>query len=318
MNTFIITGANSMVGKAVTRRFLGNGDRVIAVVRNPDQLFDFSEKENLRVIKCGMDNYHNLSDLINEKCDGFFHFAWAGTGGTGSDERLNLEIQERNIRNSMSAVFAARVLGCNCFIGAGSQAEYGICEGKITEDYPENPVTEYGKAKLAVKRMGLEYGRTVGMNFIWTRIFSAYGIGNSKKTMIMSVLRKMLDNEKVELTACTQMWDYINVFDVANAYNEIYLHAWGNEVYNIASGTHKPLKDFIYEMKNITNSKSELDFGSVPIPPTGHGFMPEIDRLKGIGWGPKVSFEEGIVEIVNAEFGKEKEWKNSKSILHQY
>lgn len=225
MNKVIITGANSFIGKAVTRKFLENGHKVFAIVRNPEKLVELSSHENLHILKCDMENYHHLPDLVNEECDGFLHFAWAGTGGTGADERLNPEVQERNIKNSLSAVFAARELGCSCFIGAGSQAEYGICEGEISEDYPENPITEYGKAKLAVKRMGMEYGRTVGMKFIWTRIFSAYGVGNSENTMIMSVLRKMLSNQKIALTECTQMWDYINVDDAANAYIYIYIYA---------------------------------------------------------------------------------------------
>ena len=298
MDNLIITGANSMVGKAVTRKFLENGNKVFAVVRNSEKIFDLSRFENLHIVKCDMDNYRNLPGLINEKCDGFLHFAWAGTGGTGSDERLNSAVQERNIKNSLSAVFAARELGCNCFIGAGSQAEYGMCEGEISEDYPENPITEYGKAKLAVKRMGMEYGKTVGMNFIWTRIFSAYGVGNSENTMIMSVLRKMLNNQKVALTECTQMWDYINVSDVANAFMRIYANSSKAGVFNIASGNHKPLKDFIYEMKDILHSKSELEFGKVPVPPTGHGFIPVVDKLKSVDWKPNVSFKEGIAEIV--------------------
>lgn len=69
-------------------------------------------------------------------------------------------------------------------------------------------------------------------------------------------------------------------------------------IYNIASGDYKPLKSFVYEMKNITHSKSELDFGSVPVSPTGHGFIPQINNLKSTGWESKVSFKNGITEIV--------------------
>ncbi len=298
MKTVIVTGANSMVGKAVAKEFLENGYRVIAVVRNPETFTGLSGFANLRIVGCSLDNYSNLPDIVNENCDGFLHFAWAGTGGTGSDERQNITVQESNIKNSFSAVFAARELGCKCFVGAGSQAEYGICEGEISEDYPEKPITEYGKAKLAVKRMGLEYGRTVGMTFIWPRIFSSYGVGHSDNTMIMSVLRKMLNNQKVELTACTQMWDYINMKDVASAY----MYIWNKQesgLFNIASGDYKPLKGFVLEMAELTHTKSEIEFGKIAVSATGHGFMPKVDKLRSLGWEPKVSFKEGITEIID-------------------
>lgn len=297
METIIVTGANSMIGKAVTHSLLADGKRVIAVVRNVQSPSDAAGHKNLHIVQCDMNSYHNLSDMINESCDGFFHFAWAGTGGTGSDERLNMTAQEKNIKNSLSALFAARELGCDCFIGAGSQAEYGVCEGEITEDYPERPITEYGKAKLAVKRMGLEYARTVGMKFIWPRIFSAYGVGNSENTMIMSVLHKMLTGRDVELTECTQMWDYINVKDLVNAYMHIYRERESG-VFNIASGDFKPLKEFIYEMAEITHTKSRLEFGKVAVSFTGHGFMPNVNKLKKTGWKSQVSFKEGITELI--------------------
>ncbi len=219
MKKIILTGASSFIGKAVTKKLLEKGCYVYAVVRDRRNLADINGYSNLKIIECDMNDYVSLTEKIDEKCDVFYHFAWAGTSKAQIADKV---IQESNIKNSLLALFAARMLGCENFIGVGSQAEYGICEGKITEEHTENPVTEYGRAKLAVKRMALEYGMTVGMNVIWTRIFSAYGIGDSRETMIMTSLRKMLNNEDVDLTACTQMWDYINVEDVANAY--IYKH----------------------------------------------------------------------------------------------
>ena len=155
MNKIVVTGASSYIAKELVRRLLDNGDKVYAVVRNPKKMADLRSYENLKTVECDMDMYSVLPSMIGEKCDVFFHFAWAGTS---KSERMDRFIQENNIKNSLVAICVARELNCSCFIGAGSQAEYGICSGEVTEDYPENPVTEYGKAKLAVKRMGFEYG----------------------------------------------------------------------------------------------------------------------------------------------------------------
>ncbi len=293
MKKIVVTGATSCIGKAVTKKLLQRECKVYAVVRNPRKLADLSGYDNLKIVECDMNNYAFLTERICENCDAFYHFAWAGTSKA---LRLDKTVQESNIKNSLSALFAARELSCGSFIGAGSQAEYGICKGEITEEHDENPVMEYGRAKLAVKRMALEYGKTIGMTVIWTRIFSAYGIGDSKETMIMTGLRKMLNNEDVDLTACTQMWDYINVEDVANAY--LYIGMAHSGVYNIASGDYRPLKEFVLEMKDAADSSSELNFGNVAGSLTGHGFMPNVDRLKSLGWNPEIDFKTGISQII--------------------
>ncbi len=293
MDRAVVTGASSFIGKAVTKKLLERECVVYALVRDPRKLKDIKGYSNLKIIECDMSDYSSLTEKIGEKCDVFYHFAWAGTSKA---HRMDGAVQESNIKNSLLALFAARELGCGSFIGAGSQAEYGICEGEVTEEHPENPVTEYGRAKLAVKRMALEYGKTIGMRVIWTRIFSAYGIGDSKETMIMTCLRKMLNNEAVDLTACTQMWDYINVEDAASAFISMSMAHPG--VYNIASGDYRPLKEFVFDMKDAAGSSSELNFGNAAVSLTGHGFMPNVDRLRALGWKPETDFKTGISQII--------------------
>ena len=51
-------------------------------------------------------------------------------------------------------------LGANVFIGAGSQAENGLCAGQISEEYPGIQYSEYGKWKLRVCNEGERLLRT--------------------------------------------------------------------------------------------------------------------------------------------------------------
>ena len=53
----------------------------------------------------------------------------------------------------MDAVNLAHRLGCEFFIGAGSQAEYGRVEGKLNAQVPTNPENGYGMAKLCAGQM---------------------------------------------------------------------------------------------------------------------------------------------------------------------
>ena len=84
----------------------------------------------------------------------------------------------------------------------------------------------------------------------------------------MSCLKKMVNNEPIDLSPCTQNWNFLYVKD---AVKQIYLlcqYALRNsgykaEVFNIASKDTRILKAFVDEMYSLAQSKSELNFGAI-------------------------------------------------------
>ena len=111
----------------------------------------------------------------------------------------------------------------------------------------------------------------------------------------------MIKDEPLEMTAGTQLWDYLYVSDAASAMVLLAEKDCSNGVYNIASGDYKPLKDFIVEIKNTLNSKSVLNFGSIPYGPHGPvNLTPDSSKLRLLGWKPVTSFEDGIKEIIKS------------------
>ena len=150
--------------------------------------------------------------MKHKKIDVFYHLAWEGVRVPYRDDAI---LQNKNYKCAIKAMKAAKKLGCDTFIGAGSQAEYGICIGKIDENYHAKPSTEYGKSKLKAYETLKVIAKENNMKFIWTRIFSVYGVYDYEGTLVMSSLNKMKKNESIQLTQCTQNWDFIYVEDVA-------------------------------------------------------------------------------------------------------
>lgn len=62
---------------------------------------------------------------------------------------------------TLEAMQSASLMRCRLFVEAGSLAEYGIYNTIITEESPCQPVSEYSKAKLAVKEAGTKLSETV-------------------------------------------------------------------------------------------------------------------------------------------------------------
>jgi len=266
---FFITGASSFIGVELCRYLSDNGHEVIAMSRRANEhLEEIAKDGHLEVFSADM---HTLPELVKDvKADVFVHLAWAGAL---LGQRDNQELQEGNISFSLECVKLSKRMGCQLYVDAGSQAEYGIIPGVITEETPCNPVSAYGKAKLQMYRDTSDMTQRMGLKYIHLRILSVYGENDHPNTLIISSLKKLKNGEPIEMRSGGQKWNYVYVKDAARQIAELSIHAvndeaFHQEVYNIASNDTRKLQDFIIAMKEIMGSESELSFG---------GYNPEKD-----------------------------------------
>lgn len=298
---FVITGATSFIGLELTEYLLANCHSVIAVCR-PNSKGLSSIPDGVEIVTSEMVDYGNLHNEITQ-ADVFINLAW---GGTGHDGRNVIDVQKENIAYTTAAFFAAEKMGCKLFLEAGSQAEYGSTTEPQREDSPCNPFSEYGKAKLQVKEELFKFSEQMGMKYIHLRIFSMFGENDHPWTLVMSAIDKMLRNEKVDLSPCTQNWNFIYIKDAVRIITTLCVKAVENldfkhEVYNIASEDTRVLKDFVVRMKELTNSTSELNFGAM-IPANLVSLQPNMHKTKKVaGMISNYSFDDVIKIIVETK-----------------
>jgi nucleoside-diphosphate-sugar epimerase len=295
----LITGATSFIGRNLIKNLLEKQEyTVIALVRKASNSIELLPKNSkLRIIFLDMEDYQKLASVLSEPIDILIHLAWGGTRGS---DRVNAQLQQDSYLYSMYLLNQAILLGCRTFIGAGSQAEYGITDQWINEEFICNPVTEYGKQKLNFYNDALKICRSLGLSYKEPRFFSLYGSDDSKETMILSVLINMLSNKECGLTECKQTWNFLNIQDAVDGIIKLLDVSIPDGAYNFGSDDTRPLKDFILEMKYIAQSTSELRFGIIPHNDTGSfGIHPKIDKLKAIAkWKPQIDFSQGIIDII--------------------
>lgn len=291
----VITGATSFIGVHIIKECLRKNYEIYAVARpNSINLSRIPENDNIHLIELEMGDYDNLVYSIGS-ADSFIHLAWDGARVPHRDDT---EMQMKNYECAISAMYAAKQLGCKVFLGSGSQAEYGRMEGDVTESSPCNPTTEYGKKKLLACMKLAEIASENHIRFVWTRIFSIYGKYDYSGTLIMSAMQKMENNEPIEMTECTQLWDYLHVEDAARAIVALVESDNASGIYNIASGVKKPLREFVEDMKDVLKSTSELRFGVVPYGASGPvDLRPNNSKLIALGWKPVVDFKSGIQKL---------------------
>lgn len=287
-----------MIGAALIKECIKKGIEVYAVIRaSSGKKMRLPESEKLHMVDCSLEELEALPQKITEKCDTFYHIAW---GNTGENRNSSTELQSRNIAYTLAAVKTAHALGCRRFIGAGSQAEYGPMDvDKISPDSPVNPTTPYGAAKLASGQLARMLCKELGMECIWPRIFSVYGIYEKETTMVASGLRKMLAGEKTSFTPALQRWDYLFSADAGRAYYLIGEKGKDGAVYCVGSGRAAPLKDYIEIMAELTGAE-ETGIGARPYPAGAvMNLCADISSLTAdTGFVPEYTFREGIRETI--------------------
>ena len=301
MKRVVITGATGVVGMALIRKCIESGTEAVVLV-NPDskRVGRIPDDPLVKVIRCGLDDYASATpdslgiEALDEGnyADTMFHLAWSGAFG---DPRNNKELQDANAVYALDAVKLAARMGCKTFVGTGSQAEYGRVSGKLSADTPCDPENEYGRAKLRTSEATRTLCWEQGMRHIWTRILSIYGPYDGEKTMVMSLIRTLLEGGKPSLTAGEQMWDYLYADDAGEALLLIGEKGKDGGIYPIGSGTARPLREYIEIIRDTIDPSLPLGFGEVPYSDKQVMYLcADISALReDTGFEPKVSFEEG-------------------------
>lgn len=297
MRRIIVTGATSYIAIALIKRLLAEGYLIYAVIRpGSANRVKLPQSARLHILELNMDQYFALSTMELGEIDAVYHFAWdAVRGQSRTDDALQLN----NIECAKQLLEVVCQCKIPCFIGMGSQAEYGLTGGRlITEDTPLNPVESYGMAKKSIFLHGMEQAGRYELNFVWARIFSAYGYGESPNTLIMSSLAKMLRGEDIKLSPCEHLWDYLYLEDLAEALYLLYEAHCPTGAYNISYGCPRPLKYYLEKMKEIFHSHSRLEFGAIPYGPNIVQMNPSIGKIQSAAlWSPKIDFETGIQKL---------------------
>jgi len=342
----LISGVSSFLGIYTAKELLSQGHELYGIVRKESKNREKLESlRGLQLISVDMKAFSGfaregelaLASLLPKDLDAIIHFAWDGVGSKG---RENPEIQEQNLLMSKGFYQWGLQRGVKYFLFAGSQAEYG----RGSRDNPE-PVSAYGKAKLSFSRYGLsggkgeegysfqeqepktvdslekttqgknpensqEEGRKGKMDFLDLRIFSVYGIGDHESTLVQTLVQAVLAGQSMDLSPCSQMWNFMEARDLARAIAFLLEGDFGSGTYDLCGKESRPLKDYVLEIEALgkaflekkegrkDRSESLLRFGERASNAEGPvDLKPSVKDLYDRGFQEKISFSQGIEEL---------------------
>lgn len=296
MKRIIVTGATGCVGSAIVRRALENGLEVTCIVhQGSKRLQNLPQDNRVSVVECNLSDYTSLQ--LHGAYDAFIHLSWEKTFGTSRDDA---EVQTRNIQYTLDACHLAKRCGCQVFVGAGSQAEYGVQSVDLTPDLRVNPESGYGIAKYASGKLSAMLCKNLGIRQNWVRILSVYGPNDGENTLISYVIRELKAGRSPELTKCEQTWDYLYADDAADAILAVAEKGIDGKTYPLGSGKGRKLSDYIEDIRNAVNPSIEVVYGAKDYYP--HQPMLLVADIKDLnkdtGWIPSIPFSKGISSII--------------------
>lgn len=299
MRRVLITGGAGFLGSHVIRLLAKRNATIGALVRPSTDLWrlrplpahvlplaaDLRDPEALRRL------------LLDFRPEVVIHLAWSGVGNRF---RNDLSQISDNLPPTLDLIRLAAEAGCQTWIGAGSQAEYGPLNRKTTEEDLPRPTTLYGAAKLATSVLAGQLCAALGLRFAWLRVFSTYGPMEDENWMIPQLIRQLLRGEKPALTPGGQNWDYLFGPDAAEAVCRVAEEPGARGLFNLGSGQARTLKTIVEAVRDQINPALPLGFGEVPYRPDQVMHLEaDVSRLRAAtGWSPATSLEEGLRQTV--------------------
>ena len=288
----VVTGSSGFLGSWICR-VLAQRHEVTALVRPSSDTYRLEGIDGLKI------EHRESADwpafISAEKPDALVLADWWGVGNHDRNDVRQFE----NIARMENLSLVARDAGVSLVVGVGSQAELGPVSNRITEDLPDNPTTEYGKAKVAARKAAQQVLQGSATRFAWLRIFSTYGPSDSDTWLIPQLIDTLTKGEVMELTKGAQEWSYLHAFDLARAFEAVIESKSMSGVVNVGNPKTIILKDAIHIIANKLNANHLLGFGTMDYRPDQvMKLEPACESLTAIGWKPVVSFENGIAQTI--------------------
>jgi dTDP-glucose 4,6-dehydratase len=300
----LVCGGAGFIGSNFVRRALASKETAALV--NLDKLTYAGNPENLRSVEADPRYRFIQGDICDreavmraaEGVDAIVNFA----AETHVDRSITdpESFLRTDIMGTHTLLEAVRELGISRMVQVSTDEVYGSVEtGSSTEDCPLVANSPYSASKAGGDLQVLAYHRTYGVPVMITRGSNTYGPYQYPEKLIPLFVTNALEGEKLPLYGDgLNVRDWLHVDDHCAGIESVLKNGEPGQVYNVGGGN---------ERTNLEITKiilDELALGEdsirrVPDRP-GHDrrYSLNCDRLRSMGWNPRVDFAMGLRETV--------------------
>ena len=299
----LVTGGAGFIGSHLTDALMARGDEVWVVD-------DFSSGSVDNVPEgCNLMNFDisrgEVYEVLDTDFDLIFHLA------SHVGQELSFETPVRDFE--VNALATSRIVtwamahGAPRIVFASSMNVYGDPldgEGLVSEQTLPRPPSPYAVGKLASEQL-LEVYEPLGLASASLRFFNVYGsrqdFSNLKQGMVSIFMSYVVAGQPVEVRGSLDRYrDFIHVSDVVAALL-VASRPEAHGVYNVATSRKTLVRELI-DLIVEACGKGGAEYPLIECPPTPRdqfGVVGDAERLRGLGWEPHITLEEGLTEMAS-------------------
>ena len=311
----LVTGADGFVGRHVVRRLLAGGHEVIGARRPVGTLTGPLADPTLsgaRWVPLELDDVTSVAEAAALDPDAVIHLA--AVASTAEAAKAPEQAWQIN------AVGVVRLLGALAERRTEDQADpavilvstaevYGVGDARPRQESdPPAPLTPYAASKAAAEVAGLEAWRRTGLRVIVARPFQHTGPGQATRFVLPAFAARLgaarASGVKTVATGnLAPVRDFLDVRDVAAAYELLMQHGVPGEIYNVARGEGLSLAELFARLARIIGVDAE------PAPDPTLVRHTDIPHLVGdptrirrtTGWTPVHTIDDMLRGLADAE-----------------
>jgi GDP-L-fucose synthase len=293
----LVAGANGMVGSAIVRNLESKG--YINIIKGTRDDVDFTNQEETERYFC------------SEEPEYVF-LAAAKVGGIMSNSNYKADFLTENLQIQTNIIQQSYNFGVKKLLFLGSSCIYPkFATQPITEDQlmtgPLEPTNDaYAIAKIAGIMMCNAYRQQHGFNAISLMPTNLYGPNDNfdleTSHVLPGMIRKIsdaIDGETIALWGDgSAMREFLHVDDLAEACY-ICMQNYDEEGHiNVGTGEDVTIKELFGIIVSVVGFMGNVTWDKTKPNGTPRKVL-NVDKMKSLGWEPKISLREGIKKTYN-------------------
>jgi len=305
----LVTGAAGFIGSAYVRVVLEDrGDEVVVL----DKLTYAGRRENLADVEDRIEFVEGAiedRDLVRELaqgCDAIVNFA------AESHVDRSIADQEAFARTHVIGtgvlLDAAREAGVGRYVQVSTDEVYGsIASGSFTEESPLNPSSPYSATKTAGDLLVSAHVHTYGIHASICRGSNNYGPRQYPEKLIPLCLLNALAGDRIPVYGDgMQVRNWLFMEDFARAIDLVLLRGEPGEVYNVGGPDEEANIVLVRRLLELAGRDESLIEHVTDRPGHDRRYSLASDKVRALGWEPRVHLEEGLPLTV--DWYRDNEW----------
>jgi nucleoside-diphosphate-sugar epimerase len=264
MKKVLVTGATGFIGNYVVEHLLNQGNTVIASSSNREKASSYNWFNRVEYVEFDLKQFRSSDNYFQyfKSPDALIHLSWEGLPNYKS-----LFHFEENLPGHYDFLKNIITNGCNNISVTGTCFEYGMKEGKLSEDMcciPDNP---YALAKDSLNKFLHELSKQYPFTLKWIRLFYLFGKGQNPKSLFSQLDLALENGDRIfNMSGGEQVRDYLPVEMAAEYIVKVAMQNKVNGIINCCSGNPVKIKDMVEQYLFEKKKNIELHLGYYPYP----------------------------------------------------